>query len=274
MPQPATSQTTSRDGTTIAFDRRGEGAPLVLVAGAFNDRTTGAALAERLASAGLAALTYDRRGRGASGAGTGPYGIAREVDDLEAVIAAAGGAAAVLGFSSGAVLALEAAARGAAITRLALHDLPPVQAPEHPAALAALIAAGRRGEAVEYFQRRLVGIPEPVIAQLRHAPFRPGLEAMAHTLVHDATLVATRSLDEQHLARVRQPTLAMAGGAGAPAMREVAEALGRGLPDGRTVIVEGAAHDLDPDLLGPVLERFLDAAMRPRRGGSRTRPGP
>jgi pimeloyl-ACP methyl ester carboxylesterase len=250
-------KTTSRDGTTIAFDRTGEGPPVVLVVGAFNDRFKGAPLAAFLAPR-FATLCYDRRGRGASG-DTAPYALEREVEDLEAVVRAAGGSAAVLGYSSGAVLALEAAARGLPITRLALYELPPAQSPEHAAALAALVAAGRRGDAVEYFQRRVVGIPEPVVAQLRDAPFRPALEAMAHTLVYDATIMGYGARLAELATRVRQPTLAIAGGASPPIMRETAERLARALPDGRAHVIEGATHDLAPAAVGPVLERFLAA---------------
>src|SRR5215831_12636189 len=158
-------ETTSRDGTTIAFDRTGEGPPVILVVGAFNTRSTGAPLAAFLAPR-FTVLSYDRRGRGASGDAAG-YAVEREVEDLEALIEAAGGSASVFGYSSGAVLALAAAARGLPIAKLALYELPPAQAPEHAAELASLVAAGRRGDAVEYFQARVVGIPEPVVAQLR-----------------------------------------------------------------------------------------------------------
>ncbi|WP_437815249.1 alpha/beta fold hydrolase [Sorangium sp. So ce1078] len=248
-------KTTSRDGTTIAFDQTGQGAPVILVLGAFNDRTTGAPLAAYLARR-FTVLAYDRRGRGDSG-DAATYAIDREVEDLDAVIQAAGGAAAVFGYSSGALLALAAAARGLPITRLALYDAPPGQPAEHTQALASLVAAGRRGDAVEYFQRRMVGIPDEVVAQLRHAPFRPALEAMAHTLVYDATIVADGRITAA-LAEVRQPALAIAGGAGAPVMRQVAETLAAQLPGGRAITIEGATHDIAPALLVPVLERFLD----------------
>ena len=118
----------------------------------------------------------------------------------------------MFGYSSGAMLALRAAAGGLAISKLALFELPPSQPPEHAVALAALVAAGRRGEAVEYFQRRVVGIPEPVVAQLRHAPFRPALE-MAHTLVYDTEILAEGGLPPERVREVRPPTLAVAGGA-------------------------------------------------------------
>ena len=118
------SQATSRDGTAIAFDRMGEGPPLVLVDGALSHRGLGPmrGLADALA-ADFAVYRYDRRGRGESG-DTAPYAVAREVEDLEAVIAQAGGAAAVFGISSGGALALEAAASGLPATRLALYEPP------------------------------------------------------------------------------------------------------------------------------------------------------
>jgi pimeloyl-ACP methyl ester carboxylesterase len=251
----ATHQITSRDGTAIAFDQSGQGPPVVLVMGAFNDRMTGAPLAAFLAPR-FSVFSYDRRGRGDSGDAT-EYAALREVDDLEAVIRAAGGSASVLGYSSGAALALRAAACGVSITSLALYELPPAQPAEHAAQLASLVAAGRRGDAVEYFQTQMVGIPEHIVTQLRHAPFRPALEAMAHTLVYDATLTGDGYLSSERIANIRQPTLAIAGGASPPSMRETAEALARSLPNGRSLIIEGATHDIVPATLGPVLQRFF-----------------
>ena len=107
----------SKDGTPIAFDQSGEGPPIILVVGAFNDRSTGAPLAAQL-SEHFTVFNYDRRGRGASGDRT-PYAIEREIEDLAALITEAGGSSSVFGYSSGAVLALKAAASGLAISRLA-----------------------------------------------------------------------------------------------------------------------------------------------------------
>src|SRR6266545_5003668 len=175
----------SKDSTAIAFERFGQGQPLILVVGAFNTRSTGEPLAASLASH-FTVFTYDRRGRGDS-SDTTPYAIEREVEDLGALIGEAGGAAAVFGYSSGALLALHAASRALPISRLALYDAPFVvdgeQPVDHARRLAELVKAGRRGDAVEYFQSKIVGIPDDVVAQLRHAPFRPALEAIAQTLV-------------------------------------------------------------------------------------------
>src|SRR5256885_1465111 len=111
---------TSHDGTPIAYERFGDGPPIVLVSGALCDRQTpssGVPLAQRLE--GFTTYAYDRRGRGDSG-DTQPYAKEREFEDLHAVIEAAGGHAGVYGMSSGAILALEAAAAGLPITALAL----------------------------------------------------------------------------------------------------------------------------------------------------------
>ena len=170
----------SADGTTIAFDRYGDGPPVIMAAGAFNTRSTTDPLARALAPQ-FTVLNYDRRGRGNSG-DTTPYAVDREIEDLAALITAAGGSAAVFGYSSGATLALKAAAAGLPIAKLVLYEPPfrtddshPGLPPGFPAKLAGLVAAGRRGDAVELYQTQAVGIPEAVVAQLRHAPFRPGL---------------------------------------------------------------------------------------------------
>src|SRR6266487_2902602 len=96
----------SSDGTSIAFDRSGQGPALILVAGATATRAAEAAISAHLAPR-FTVFAYDRRGRGDSG-DTPPYAVEREVEDLEALVNEAGGAAFVWGQSSGAMLALEA----------------------------------------------------------------------------------------------------------------------------------------------------------------------
>jgi pimeloyl-ACP methyl ester carboxylesterase len=254
--------TISRDGTTIAYDRYGAGSPIIMVAGAFNTRSTTEALAVVLRDR-FTVLNADRRGRGDSG-DTPPYAVQREIEDLDALIAEAGGSAAVFGYSSGAVLALEAAARGLAITKLALYDAPFVvddSRPRPPAEfaeqLAELIAAGRRGDAVEVYQRQVIGMPEDVVVQMRNAPFRPGLEAIAHTLVYEATLVGDLRLPTEVVASVTAPTLVINGEHSPPIMHSAAAALVRRLPDGRRRTLAGQNHDLVPGAIVPVLEELL-----------------
>src|SRR5216683_6593439 len=240
----------STDGTSIAFERTGDGPALILVVGAFNDRFTGVPLG-RFLEPSFSVFNYDRRGRGASG-DTLPYAVDREIDDLAALIADVGGAAAVFGYSSGAGLSLRAAAAGLPITKLTLYDAPymvgdsqPGQRVDHAAHLSKLIAAGRRGDAVEYFQTKVVGIPEEIVVQMRNAPFRPALDAMAHTLVYEMTILGDSSLPIELAQRAAMPTLAVAGGTN-PFMRQAAEALAEALPNGQARILEGQTHDIVP----------------------------
>jgi pimeloyl-ACP methyl ester carboxylesterase len=244
----------------IAFDQTGTGSPVILVLGAFNTRDTGAPLAAAL-SAHHTVINYDRRGRGESG-DSSPYAVEREIEDLDGLVRHAGGSAAVLGFSSGAALALAAAAHGLSITHLALFDLPlrasgPANPVDHAAALDELVRAGRRGDAVEYFQGKMVGLPPAMIAQFRSSPFWSALEAMAHTLVYEARILGDGLLPREQARLVRCPTLAIAAGKGAPFMRETATELATLVPDGRSLVLETATHDLVPELLAPPLVDFF-----------------
>src|SRR6266852_9657277 len=241
----------SKDGTTIVFDRSGEGPAIILVVGAFNDRATGAPLAKVL-ERHFTVFNYDRRGRGESG-DTAPYTIEREIEDLDALIAQAGGKACVFGYSSGAILALRAAAHGLALSQLALYDPPPTGAKAGQLApqLTELIAAGRRGDAVELFQTEAVGIPAAIVAQMRNAPFRPALEKMAHTLVYESTILKT--LPTGLTASVQVPTLVVDGAESPEVMRHAAQSLAEALPSGQYRTLKGQGHDIVPEVLGPVL---------------------
>jgi pimeloyl-ACP methyl ester carboxylesterase len=252
----------SKDGTPIAFDQSGEGPPIILVVGAFNDRSTGAPLAAQL-SEHFTVFNYDRRGRGASGDGT-PYAIEREIEDLAALITEAGGSSSVFGYSSGAVLALKAAASGLAISRLALYDPPfllddgfPKRARDVSARLTELLSSGHRGEAVELFQTEMVGIPAEIVAQLRHAPFRPALETIAHTLVYEATLLSDMPVLAEQLPSITVPTLVISGGNSQTKMGSAAQTLAEALPTAQHRSLEGQTHDIVPAVLAPVLEEFF-----------------
>src|SRR5215510_2099955 len=163
----------SSDGTVIAFDRLGAGKPVVLVSGASTSRAVHQPLAELLA-AHFTVINYDRRGRGDSG-DTLPYSVAREIDDLSAVIAAAGGRASVFGNSSGAALALRATAAGSPISSVALWEPPfmtdpdaPRRAREYTTKLEELLAAGHRGDAIALFMSS-IGLPQEMIVGMRRS---------------------------------------------------------------------------------------------------------
>jgi pimeloyl-ACP methyl ester carboxylesterase len=262
----------SADGTAIAFDRWGGGPPLIMVVGAFNTRATTEPLARAL-SWHFTVLNYDRRGRGDSG-DTAPYAIDREIEDIDALIRAAGGSAAVFGYSSGAMLALRAAMSGLAITSLLLYE-PPFRADDrYPALrtdlserLAELVSAGRRGDAVELFQTEAVGIPPEVVAQLRHAPFRQGLEAIAATLAYEAAIIGDRSIPFAELASMATPALVLCGEQSPPFLRDGARAVAGALPNGQLRTLPGATHDIDPQGTAPVMVEFLTVAGGPRQSG-------
>src|SRR3989441_38906 len=167
---------TSKDGTKIAYDKQGEGPAVILVYGALCYRSFGS-LPElvKLLAPHFTVYNYDRRGRGDSG-DTRPYAVEREVEDLEALIKEAGGSAFVCGFSSGAALALEAASRRLAITKLALYEPPFIVDDSRPSLpedfatqLAELVSSDRRGDAAELFMTKAAEVPVEVVAQMRHA---------------------------------------------------------------------------------------------------------
>jgi pimeloyl-ACP methyl ester carboxylesterase len=257
-------QVTSKDGTTIGFDRLGQGPPVVLVCGGSVDRMADAAIAQTMSSV-FTDLNYDRRGRGESG-DTPPYANEREVEDIEAVIDAAGGSANLWGSSSGAVLAMIATASGAPVTKLALWEppfildlnaRPPADQVEQ---YERMIAEGRRGDAAEYFMSKVVGMPPEFVADARNQPWWAGQEAIAHTLAYDARIMGDYSIPTETAGSVKVPTLVLAGGADVPFMRESAQALADAIPDGQVRFLDGQGHDVDATVLGPALKEFFSSS--------------
>ena len=253
---------TSADGATIAFDEFGAGPPVLMAAGAFNDRSTTEPLA-RVLSTDFMVVNYDRRGRGDSGDGP-EYAVEREIEDLAALLAHVGGSATVFGYSSGANLVLKAAASGLPIAKLVLYEPPfvvddsrPRPGPDMSARLAALVAADRRGEAVELFQTEVIGMPAQVVAQLRDAPFRAGMEAIAHTLAYDALIVGDLSLPSALIASITAPALVLDGEDSPPVMRDAARALADTLPSGHLRSLAGQGHAIEPDATASVMAKFL-----------------
>jgi pimeloyl-ACP methyl ester carboxylesterase len=255
-------QVTSKDGTVITYDQSGHGPSVILVCGGSVDRMSNAPLAALL-SDHFTVFNYDRRGRGASG-DTPPYAIEREIEDIDAVINAAGGSAFLFGSSSGAALALDAAASGLAITKLALWEPPYIvgdSRPRPPSDTAKtyteLVSAGRRGDAVEFFMTKVVGLPPEFAAQARTQPWWSAQEALAHTLAYDATIMGDYALPTRQAASVKTPTLVIAGGSDFPWMRDTAKGLANIIPGAQTRFLEGQGHDVAPNVLAPVLVEFF-----------------
>ena len=248
---------TSADGTTIAFDQLGSGPPLVLVSGAMCGRRADQAIAEALAG-GFTVLNYDRRGRGDSDA-IGPYAVEREIDDLAAVLDAAGGSAVVVGVSSGGALVLRAAAAGLPITAAITWEVPyrtddegRRSAADYRRRTEELLTAGRRGEAVALFLRT-VGVPESAISGMQQSPFWAEAEKIAPTLAYDAAVLDDAAVPVDRLATITCPTALFTGGASPDLFATAAETALSALPDGSHRVLPGQTHDVDPAVLAAAI---------------------
>lgn len=260
---------TSKDGTSIAYERVGSGPAVILVGGGLDDGSENAPLAPELAEH-FTVYNYARRGRGES-SDTLPYAVEREIEDIEALIAEAGGSAHLYGVSSGGALVLEAAAAGVAVDKLAVYEVPynmaddwPQRWREYVEKLEAVLADGRRGDALELFMA-LAGSSEEEIAGARSTPFWPAMETLAHTLAYDAACLGKGQPRTDRFGRITQPSLVATGveaslpGAAAwvLALGQAADATAESIPHAERQTIEGQGHVADPRAVAPVLERFF-----------------
>lgn len=255
----------SKDGTTIAFDRLGEGPALVMMGGALNNRILTSELATLL-SAHFTVFNYDRRGRTDS-TDTPPYAIEKEIDDLNAVVAEAGGSATLFANCTGGMLALEAVAQGAAITKLVLYE-PPYITDDRQARLDddfremidKLLAADRRGDAVTHFLERGVGLRPDVVEKVQGLPIWPLLESLATSLPYDLAIAGDNSLPIDRLPLVTVPTLVMDGTRSPQWQRDSVQALVDSLPNATRISMEEMNHTFAPDGIAPVIRDFMVGA--------------
>jgi pimeloyl-ACP methyl ester carboxylesterase len=268
----STQTVVSKDGTVIAYDSYGSGPALILVGGAFQHRAFDPRTAEIATelSDTFTVYHYDRRGRGES-TDTAPYATEREIDDIAALIERAGGAAAVFGHSSGAVLSLDAVAAGLPISRLAVYEAPmivdatrSIPGPDYRTRLSTLIGQGRRGDAVELFLAEGVGVPAEFVTQMRQAPMWPGFEAVAHTLPYDAAieegLLSGAPAAAERWPSIGIPVLVMDGGASPEWMRNAASSLARALPTSSRITLPGQDHGPTVEAMAPPLRNFFGNA--------------
>ncbi|MFN8487713.1 MAG: alpha/beta hydrolase [Caldilineaceae bacterium] len=257
----------SADGTPLVYDRTGSGPALINVLGATATRGMVAQQGESNGAMPFTVYTYDRRGRGDSG-DTAPYAVEREVEDLAAVIEAAGGSAFVFGHSSGAVLVLEAAKRGLPIGKLALYEPPfiidnsrPPIPTDYVPHLRALIAAGRPEEALEYFMTAAVGVPAEYVPGMKQAPFWASSVAVAHTISYDGEIMGDTIWGDpaalQRFASITTPTLVMVGSKSPPYQQNAVETLAKVLPNAQYRSMAGQDHGIAPEVLGPALAEFF-----------------
>src|SRR4051794_10672114 len=208
----------SKDGTAITYDKAGSGPLMILVDGALCSRAFGPMpKLAKLLSPDFTVITYDRRGRNES-TDTQPYAPEREIEDIEALINDNGGSAFVVGFSSGAGLALAAAAHGLNILKLALYEPPFMVDDEghHPPAdslqqLQNMIAGNRRGDAVKFFMKDMIGLSGIFTFIMKLTPVWSKLKGVAHTLPYDVAIMGDYSLPEKKAASVTTPTLISGG---------------------------------------------------------------
>lgn len=263
-----TTQLTSADGTTLAVDGYGQGRPLILIGGAFNDRSTVAGLGAELAG-GFRVFTYDRRGRVGSDdkSPEGHYAVADEVADLAAVLEHAGGRASVFGHSSGAVLALEGAMAGLAFDRVAVYETPFNAGSDlpHPPAeafdqLKALVADRDADGATAFFLRTYAGVSDELLAGMRGTPGWTFMAERALTLPYDVLLCApSEPMPAGRLTAITRPLLAVYGDRTAPSLSAATRAVAETVPDAELVAIEGEDHAVleRPAVLAPILAEFF-----------------
>jgi pimeloyl-ACP methyl ester carboxylesterase len=254
----------SKDGTTIAFDQTGKGPALILVGGAFQFRAIDPKTARlaALLSPHFSVFHYDRRGRGDSG-DTPPYTVDREIEDIEALINEAGSLAFVFGMSSGGALALLSAARGLAIQKLAVYEVPFNLDPAARSAsenysrqLKAFLAEGRRGDAVA-FTMVSWGTPSEAVAGLKQTLAWQMFESVAPTLAYDDAIMGGGSVPAERLSSIKVPTLVIDGGMSPEFMDKAAQAVADAIPGAKRRTLDGQTHDVAPEALAPVLEEFF-----------------
>jgi pimeloyl-ACP methyl ester carboxylesterase len=244
----------SKDGTSIAYDVAGSGPALVITGGAFNTRHSPGELVGLLAP-NFTVYTWDRRGRGDSGNRL-PYAIERETEDLTAIIAAAGGSAFAYGHSSGAILTLEAALRGAAMTKIAIYE--PSYVPGTPGAMAGVQPALDAGDPALAALTFVKGTGAENTDGMTRSPWWPAMVAIASTLPYDLALSGDGVIPTKRLAGVRVPLLVMDGGASPAWAANAATAIESAVPDGRRRTLGGQDHGVAASALAPALIEFFN----------------
>jgi pimeloyl-ACP methyl ester carboxylesterase len=256
----------SKDGTIIAYERLGSGPPVILIGGALVDRSGHTKLA-KLLSTDFTVYNYDRRGRGDS-EDSELYTVDREVEDIEALLQEAGGSVYVYGISSGACLAMEAAAAiGDGIKKLAIYEAPYDEAEgaanlwkEYRRKLNELLAADRLGAAVE-LHMKTVGASDVSIFGMKLLPGWSKMKELAPTIAYDVAVVGEdRSIPVRKFSTIQAATLVMDGSASQasmPFMRMSADKLAKTIPHAQRYTVEGEGHNIDDKTIAHLLKDFF-----------------
>jgi pimeloyl-ACP methyl ester carboxylesterase len=258
---------TSKDGTTIAYDRSGHGPVVILVDGALQYRAFDQGMKELadLLSGHFTVIHYDRRGRGDS-TDNQPYALEREIEDIEAIIDASGGSAFLYGISSGAALAMEAAlALPDKVRKLAMYEAPynddesSKQAwGEYVKQLQGLLEEGRKGDAVGLFMM-LVGASPQDVEGIKQTPMWPLWESIGQTLAYDhiAALGEDAAVPTERAAKLTVSTLVLNGSQSFPFMHTTTIKLANTIPNAQQRTLEGQTHEVSAAALAPVLIEFF-----------------
>jgi pimeloyl-ACP methyl ester carboxylesterase len=264
------STVTSKDGTTIAYDRVGAGPALIVVAGATQFRAFDpnmAVLADLLKDR-FTVVTYDRRGRGESG-NTLPFSPQREIEDVAALISGpAGGRSSLLGFSSGSVVALEAAAAGLPVDNVIMYEPPfvlpgsgfPAPPPDYVETLNRMAAAGEVDGPPTYFMQG-VGMPPEAIEGAKRSSMWPIMQSIGPTIAYDGQFMFdayyTAGKFPERWQKATMPVLVLNGGKSFPFMPMAADAVAKALPNASRRTLPDQDHGPKPDVLAPVVADFL-----------------
>ena len=254
----------SRDGTIIAYDKKGQGFPVILIDGALCSRNMGPmpGLSELL-SPEFTVIHYDRRGRNDSG-DTAPYSVEKEMEDIDALIKTAGGEADVFGISSGAMLAMTAVSRGLSIRKLAIYEPPfsvdknaHITPADSEVKLKKLIANNDRSGALKFFMKDMIGLPAIFTYIMRLLPVWSKLKRVAHTLPYDAAVMGDFTLPGDMITSIKIPTL-VAGGEKSPAgLKSAVRAVAGMIPNHKFEELKGQTHNVSPKVLAPILINFF-----------------
>jgi len=260
----STQKVISKDGTEIAYEKRGTGPAVIIVDGALCSRAFGPApKLVPLLEKNFTVISYDRRGRNES-ADTSPYSTEREIEDLDALIKIAGGPVCMVGFSSGAALILNAAAKGLNIKKMVLYEAPYVvnMGGHNPPAdseeqLKKLISADRRSDAVKFFMKDMIGVPAIMTAIMSIMPMWPKLKAVAHTLPYDAAIMNGFTTPVKLANSVNAPTLVMGGTKSPVSLRNAVQKLSESIPGAQSKLLQGQNHNVSMKVLAPELINYF-----------------
>lgn len=258
----------SKDGTKIACNKSGNGPTVILIDGAFCSMDFGPMpKLVPLLSKHFTVITYDRRARGNS-TDTQPYSVEREIEDIDALAQLADGPVNLFGISSGAILAIHAAAYGLNIDKLALLEPPFVVSPlsklppdNSQEQLSRLIKKGDRSGAVNFYLKKVIRLPAIIAFILRLTTNWAKMKANANSLPYDAAVCGNFTLPVEELSAVYTPAMVIDSTKSPQSLRSAVAATARVLPNGRQISLKGSIHGVPPKVLVPVLEKFYNGML-------------